>query len=93
MFEDNVLLLDQLIFGITHPALCHPGVKAFPQDRELVTLLLVRHFKKHGGLVLPPGQLARARHDAHEQTVRADLAAQRHPGHMVYPVWYVLMRR
>jgi hypothetical protein len=49
-----------------------------------VTLRLVRHFKKHGDLVLPPDQLVRARHDAREQTVRADLAAQRHPGHMVY---------
>jgi hypothetical protein len=93
MFDDNNLLLDQVIFGIAHPYLCLAGIRDIAQDRDLVTLLLVRHFKKFGGLVLPPSKLARLRQEAHEQVVRAELAAQRSPGHMVYPVWYVFMEK
>ena len=93
MFDDNNLLLDQVIFGIAHPDLCHAGIRDITQDRELVTLLLVRHLKKFGGLVLPPSELARLRQEAHEQVVRVELAAHRPPGHMVYPVWYIFMEK
>jgi hypothetical protein len=78
-----------VIFGITHPELCHPGIKDITEDRELVTLLLVRHSKKFGGLVLPPLPEVRPLEDAHAAAVQADLRAARKPIHMEYPVWYV----
>jgi hypothetical protein len=89
MFDENEGLLDQVIFGITHPELCHPGIKNITQDRELVTLLLVRHFKKFGGLILPPLEEVLPLQEAHADAVKSDLRAHRQPGHMKYPIWYV----
>jgi|TARA_R110002003_G_scaffold225_2_gene16549 hypothetical protein len=87
MFDENEGLLDQLIFGIANPGLCHPGVADLASDREMVALLLVRHFKKHGGLILPPLEAARTLQDAHVRVVREDLAAGRQPSPMHYPNW------
>ncbi|KAF1936098.1 hypothetical protein EJ02DRAFT_414603 [Clathrospora elynae] len=89
MFENNEALLSQVVFGIVHPTLCHPGLRDIASDRELVTLLLIRHFKKYGGLLLPPLAEVRSLQDKHEQGVRADLAAGKQPVAMVYPNWYV----
>ncbi|KAF1831261.1 hypothetical protein BDW02DRAFT_650011 [Decorospora gaudefroyi] len=87
LFDENELLLDQVIFGIAYPELCHAGLRDIAQDRELTTLLLVRHFKKFGGLVLPPLGEVRDLQKAHERVVRAGLAAGRVPSPMVYPIW------
>jgi hypothetical protein len=87
LFDKNEGLLDQVIFGIQFPDLCHPGVREFVGDRRLVALLLVRHFKKSGGLVLPPLDGAQQLSEAHAQTVRADMAAGRQPMPMHYPNW------
>jgi len=81
-----------VIFGVTHPDLCHPGVKDICGNRELVLLLTVRHFKKSGGIVLPPLPSASALQDAHAQGVRADIAANREPGQMHYANWYVFLQ-
>ncbi|KAF2822331.1 hypothetical protein CC86DRAFT_329822 [Ophiobolus disseminans] len=87
--EENEGFLDQVIFGLANPDMCHPGIQDIAQDRELVVLLLVRHLKKFGGLVLPPLPAARDLQDAHRQTVAADMAAGREPAQMHYPNWYV----
>jgi hypothetical protein len=50
----------------THPDDCHPGVESIISNAALVDLLLVRHYKKWGGLVLPPLQAARGLQDAYE---------------------------
>jgi hypothetical protein len=87
MFDTNEGLLDQVIFGIVYPDLCNPGIKDITQDRELIALLLVRHFKNFGGLVLPPLAAARDLQAAHEKVVRADIAAGREMSPMHYPSW------
>ncbi|KAI4713537.1 hypothetical protein J4E89_000983 [Alternaria sp. Ai002NY15] len=66
LIENNASAMDQIIWGITHPDDCHPGVESIISNAALVDLLLVRHYKKWGGLVLPPLQAARGLQDAHE---------------------------
>jgi hypothetical protein len=58
--------MDQIIWGMTHPDDIHPGVASIVENPALVDLLLVCHYKKWGGLVLPPLQAARILQDAHE---------------------------
>lgn len=87
MFDNNEGLLDQVIFGVQFPDLCHSGVRDIVDDRRLIALLLVRHFKKFGGLVLPPLAPAQELSTKHAQTVRADMAAGRQPAPMHYPNW------
>jgi hypothetical protein len=48
LFDNNEGLLDEVIFGVACPDLCHEGVGDFVHGRELFALLLVRHFKKFG---------------------------------------------
>jgi hypothetical protein len=87
MFDNNEGLLDQVIFGNFYPDPCSLDIKDITQDRELVALLLVRHFKNFGGLVLPPLAAARDAQTAHEKVVRADIAAGREISAMHYPNW------
>jgi hypothetical protein len=87
--EENEGFLDQVIFGLAYPKLCHEGVKDIAEDREMVILLLIRHFKKHGGLVLPPMGPALSLQEKHVEVVRQDIAAGRMPSRMYYPKWYV----
>jgi hypothetical protein len=87
LFDINECLLDQVIFGIAYPNLCHPGIKDITEDRELIALFLVCHFKKFGGLVLPPLAAARTLQEAHEKLVRQDKAANRRMSLMHYPSW------
>ncbi|KAH7066046.1 hypothetical protein BKA63DRAFT_584909 [Paraphoma chrysanthemicola] len=87
MFDNNKDLLDQVIFGVANPDLCHPALTDFIDNRQLIAVLLVRHFKKFGGLVLPPLQAARNIQDAHVQVVRAKKAAGEDPPFMAYPNW------
>ncbi|KAI4951971.1 hypothetical protein J4E91_003433 [Alternaria rosae] len=75
LVENNANAMDQIIWGITHRDDCHPGVESIIGNLALVDLLLVRHFKKWGGLVLPPLRAARGLQDAHE--VVADQEKQR----------------
>jgi hypothetical protein len=92
MFDNNEGLLDQVIFGVVYPDLCHAGLKDIAQDRELIALLLVRHFKRFGGLVLPPLAVALKLQTEHELVVRADVAAGRWIGQIHYPNWWVTAR-
>jgi hypothetical protein len=87
MFDNNEGLLDQVIFGIACPELCHAGIKDITKDREFIALLLVRHFKSFGGLVLPPLAAARELQEAHDQVVRQESAAGREMSQMHYPNW------
>jgi hypothetical protein len=87
IFDENEGLIDQVIFGIVYPDLCNPGVQNITGDREMIALLLVRHFKRFGGLVLPPLEAAKKRQEEHERVVREDLVAKREPGWMHYPNW------
>ncbi|KAH7067206.1 hypothetical protein FB567DRAFT_509413 [Paraphoma chrysanthemicola] len=87
MFDNNKALLDQVIFGVANPELCHPALTDFIDNRQLIAVLLVRHFKKFGGLVLPPLQAARNIQDAHVQVVRAKKATGEEPPFMAYPNW------
>ncbi|KAF1916659.1 hypothetical protein BDU57DRAFT_497495 [Ampelomyces quisqualis] len=88
-FESHPGLLDQVVFGIACPELCHRGVKDVVDNRRLVALLLMRHFKKFGGLCLPPLEAGREAHAKNVKHVKADMAARREPTLVHYPNWYV----
>lgn len=81
--------MDQIIFGVANPAYCHPGVKDMAADRELVLLLLIRHFKKHGGLILPPLADALPVQDRYLLELQAAAAAERNLPDIHYANWYV----
>ncbi|RAR15163.1 hypothetical protein DDE83_001400 [Stemphylium lycopersici] len=66
LLDNNPDLMDQVIWGATHPDDCHPGVRTIAENAPLVDLLLIRQFKKHGGIVLPPLAAARKMQDNHE---------------------------
>jgi hypothetical protein len=87
MFDDNEGLLDQVIFGIVYPDLCNPGIRDITKDREMIAILLVRHFKRFGGLVLPPLDAALKLQEEHERVVRLDLKKGREAKWMHYPNW------
>jgi hypothetical protein len=87
MFDENEGLLDQVIFGIQFPKLCHPGVADIVGDRRLVALLLVRHFKKFGGLVLPPLDGTQELAQIHAKVLEKDMEAGRFYTAMHYPNW------
>ncbi|KAF1846127.1 uncharacterized protein K460DRAFT_339070 [Cucurbitaria berberidis CBS 394.84] len=93
LIDSNERALDQVIWGITHPSDCHPGVKSIVENPALVDLLLIRHFKAHGGLVLPPLQAARELQEAHEIVAKEEMASGKTwcTGRtmMHYPNWYV----
>ncbi|KAJ4357115.1 hypothetical protein N0V95_002771 [Ascochyta clinopodiicola] len=81
--------LDQLIWAIAHPIDGHPGVQRDVDDRFFVAVLLVHHFKHHGGLVLPNLQAVRSKEAAHQALIDGYKAR----GHssidlmMHYPNW------
>jgi hypothetical protein len=87
MFDSNPALLDQVIFGVQFPALCHPGVADFVDDKKLIALLLVRHFKNHGGLVLPPLDDAQPLSEGHAERLTRHMAAGGRYVPMHYPNW------
>ncbi|KAL1798156.1 hypothetical protein ACET3X_002193 [Alternaria dauci] len=66
LVENNEDAMDQIIWGMTHPDDINPGVASIVANPALIDLLLVRHYKKWGGLVLPPLQAARGLQDAYE---------------------------
>lgn len=84
--------MDQVIWGVTHQNDCHPGVQWIVDNPALVDLLLIRNFKAHGGIALPPLPLARERQEAHERVAAQE--AQQHMTWMAgtrtimrYPTW------
>ncbi|KAH6882491.1 hypothetical protein BKA58DRAFT_434251 [Alternaria rosae] len=72
---NNANAMDQIIWGINHRDDCHPGVESIIGNLALVDLLVVRHFKKWGGLVLSPLRAAQGLQNPHE--VVADQQKQR----------------
>ncbi|OWY46880.1 hypothetical protein AALT_g10151 [Alternaria alternata] len=91
LIENNENAMDQIIWGMTHPEDVHPGVASIVGNTALVDLLLVRHYKKWGGLLLPPLQAARRLQDAHEVVANQekDQGLQWNGGRslMKYPNW------
>jgi hypothetical protein len=82
--------MDQVIWGITHPDDVHPGVAFIVDHPALVDLLLIRHFKAHGGIVLPNLQAAMALQGVHEIVATQEKAQGTTWGDrtmMVYPNW------
>jgi hypothetical protein len=86
MFDINAHLLDQVIFGVVCPARCDPGIQDVATDGEMVMILLVRHFKRRGGLALPPSPEARDIQAAHKSSVRMDVDAGRTRAPLRYPI-------
>jgi hypothetical protein len=82
-----------LIYSIANPDDVHPGVADIIPHRSLVLMLLARHFKKHGGLCLPPRadvlsiQYAFRRQ---REEMRAHHTPQDSLPIMNYPNWYVV---
>ncbi|KAJ4392507.1 hypothetical protein N0V91_011384 [Didymella pomorum] len=56
---------DQLVWVLTHPGSAHAGVRRDFDNAFFVAVLLIRHFKYHGGLVLPPLRAARVKQEIH----------------------------
>lgn len=54
-------MIDQLVWAVTHPADAHSQIRRDLLDHFFVAVLLIRHFKRSGGLVLPPLLAARAK--------------------------------
>jgi hypothetical protein len=83
--------MDQIVWGMTHPEDVHPGVASIVGNTALVDLLIVRHYKKWSGLILPPLQAARRLQDAHEVVANQekDQGLQWNGGRslMKYPNW------
>ncbi|KAF3029175.1 hypothetical protein E8E12_000832 [Didymella heteroderae] len=82
-------MVDQLVWGLTHPDDAHPGVCHDFSDTFFIAVLLVRHFKYHGGLILPPLQAARVKQATHETLVASEKALN-HSIEMLfmhYPNW------
>jgi hypothetical protein len=83
--------MDQIIWGATHPDDCHPGVKSIIDNPALVDLLLIRHYKVHGGIALPPLKQARDLQAAHEivaaQEASQGLTWTTGRSMMHYPLW------
>ena len=54
-----------------------------------IAVLLIRHFKRRGGLVLPPLLAARVKQDAHEEVLRREKEAGRSVDGIFirYPMW------
>jgi hypothetical protein len=81
--------MDQLVWAVTHPADAHSKIRRDLTDPFFIAVLLIRHFKFHGGLVLPPLLDARVVQDAHEEVLRKDKEAGRGvDGRFIhYPKW------
>jgi hypothetical protein len=91
LVENNENAMDQIIWGMTHRDDVHPGIASIVANAALVDLLLVRHYKKWGGLVLPPLQAARGLQDsqevAAEQEKQRGLTWASGRSMMKYPNW------
>jgi hypothetical protein len=89
--ENNENAMDQIIWGMTHRDDVHPGIASIVSNTALVDLLLVRHYKKWGGLVLPPLQAARGLQDSQEvvaeQEKQRGLTWASGRSMMKYPNW------
>jgi len=93
MVDASPRALDLIIWRITHPNDIQPGVRRIVENPALVDLLLIRHYKAHGGIALPPLKAARDLVDAHEIDARQKAAADRtwaakNRSIMNYPMWY-----
>lgn len=66
LVDSNPAVLSQIIWGMTHPDDANPGVQDIISNPALVDILLIRHLKKHGGLVLPPLAAARGAQESFE---------------------------
>lgn len=77
------------MWAVTHPNDAHPQIRRDLDDKFFIAVLLIRHFKYRGGLVLPPLLAARVRQDAHEEVLRREKEAGRNVDSIFirYPKW------
>ncbi|KAJ4330347.1 hypothetical protein N0V87_010073 [Didymella glomerata] len=82
-------MVDQLVWGLTHPDAAHRGVRRDFDDPFFIAVLLIRHFKYHGGLILPPLRAARVKQELHEALLASEKALNRSTEmlFMYYPNW------
>lgn len=82
-------MVDQLVWGLTHPDDTHPGVRRDFDDSFFIAVLLIRHFKYYGGLTLPPLQAARVKQEIQETLIASEKALNRSTEmmYMYYPNW------
>ena len=64
-------------------------IEDLPMLASFIAVLLIRHFKHRGGLVLPPLLAARMKQDAHEEVLRREKEAGRSVDSIFirYPKW------
>ncbi|PZD27184.1 hypothetical protein A1F96_06968 [Pyrenophora tritici-repentis] len=92
LVDANPHVLSQVIWGLTHPNDVHHGVQDIVSNQALIDILLIRHFKMHGGLVLPPLAGARGVQDFFEKLAEKEKAegkkwAEGNRTMMRYPNW------
>jgi hypothetical protein len=68
-------MMDQIIWGVTHPDDCHPRVQSIVNQPLMIDLAMIRHFRTRGRIALHPLDPARERQDAFE-IVAAEEASQ-----------------
>jgi hypothetical protein len=93
MIDTNPRALDYVIWGATHPSDIPAGINSIVENPALIDLLLIRQFKAHGGILLPPLQSARQLQETHERVAIDEVRQGLTWGHgrtmMQYPNWYV----
>ncbi|KAH6639584.1 hypothetical protein C7974DRAFT_410544 [Boeremia exigua] len=89
-FDKHPNLMDELVLYLARPEQADKTMSSIAQDRRLITILLYRHYQRHGGLVLPPTADARQAIDYHASAI--EIACQqgvqkRHLPRVVFPNW------
>jgi hypothetical protein len=81
--------MDQLVWAVTHPEDAHSKIRRDLSDVFFIAVLLIRHFKHNGGIILPPLLAARVTQDAHEEVLRKEKEAGRGVENVFirYPKW------
>lgn len=81
--------MDELVLFLTHPHQADQNLRTIAHDRRLVTILLYRHYQRHGGLVLPPTAGARRAIDQHATAVQTARQQGLRAPRVVFPNWCV----
>ncbi|KAF2124581.1 hypothetical protein P153DRAFT_390620 [Dothidotthia symphoricarpi CBS 119687] len=88
-FDDHPAMVHLLVYAITNPHLHHHArMRDIMRNREVVALLLVRHYENHGGLILPPMSEGRRANEEYAREVAKAAASGRQVGYdIAYPNW------
>jgi len=77
LYVGNPFVVDQLVWAVTHPADAHSKIRQDLLDVFFIAVLLIRHFKRGRGIVLPPLLAARVVQDTHEEVLGREKEAGR----------------